>query len=570
MKRTSSRKLSLFLALAIFFTSFLGISTSAMCSHSSCKDYWSWSEYVSYNQTQHRIKHYYNRVCNDCGAYVKVVNNFEWAKHEMYDNECECGYKYVCKHNNCKDYWIRSEYVSYNQTQHKIKHYFDRTCQDCGEFIKEVNNYKWAKHEMYDNECECGYKYVCKHNTYNDTLVNTEYTGKTNKSQHQVKKISDRVCAKCGEFIKSVSSTKWEKHSFINGKCECGYGDVTNAVVDIISYKITLDKNNKYVTIDVQGSKDVAKIDIYLRGSTVIDSLDVNSSSAEAKFAIPYSDEEKEYIVGIVAFGKDMSNSKTIKEKIVANNSKTWWDRLNQATDNLSYMTLGVVNGVINAGIIQPVQMTTEFLDWGLNIFDKEMYEHNKTQRNNLYKELENIIDDSLSNEQAYYYYWGTFGGGTSDLVVGGIYAFKGLTGVINSISTTKGGVKILQSTLDSGDEAVAIFSNDASDVLMLTSKVDDTVYSTIDAGLNFTDTALQHFKNPNRFVPIQMIIDTVKTGTPLPDPQGYATLTMYYKQVLIGNKLYNLEVLYESVTNTIYHFQYTRDAIGPLAQILK
>jgi hypothetical protein len=44
----------------------------------------------------------------------------------------------------------------------------------------------------------------------------------------------------------------------------------------------------------------------------------------------------------------------------------------------------------------------------------------------------------------------------------------------------------------------------------------------------------------------------------------------MYYKQVAIRGKLYNLEVLYEAATNTVKHFMYTRDAIGPLSKIIE
>ena len=92
--------------------------------------------------------------------------------------------------------------------------------------------------------------------------------------------------------------------------------------------------------------------------------------------------------------------------------------------------------------------------------------------------------------------------------------------------------------------------------------------YKTLDEGLNFTATALSKFKNQSRFVSIQMMIDTIKTGICTPDPQGIKNLMMYYKRVIINGKDYNLEVLYDISTNTVNHFKYTEKAIGPLAAI--
>jgi hypothetical protein len=99
--------------------------------------------------------------------------------------------------------------------------------------------------------------------------------------------------------------------------------------------------------------------------------------------------------------------------------------------------------------------------------------------------------------------------------------------------------------------------------------KTDDVVYKTLEEGLNFSDSALRHFNNPDRFVSIQMLIDTIKTGIVTPDPQGVNNLMMYYKQVSIRGKMYNLEVLYDSTTNTVKHFMYTPESIGPLLEII-
>lgn len=54
-----------------------------------------------------------------------------------------------------------------------------------------------------------------------------------------------------------------------------------------------------------------------------------------------------------------------------------------------------------------------------------------------------------------------------------------------------------------------------------------------------------------------------------MPDPRG-ASATMYYTTMYKNGKMYNLEVLYDEVTNTVYHFKYVRKARGNLPAILK
>jgi hypothetical protein len=44
----------------------------------------------------------------------------------------------------------------------------------------------------------------------------------------------------------------------------------------------------------------------------------------------------------------------------------------------------------------------------------------------------------------------------------------------------------------------------------------------------------------------------------------------MHYTTMYKNGKMYNLEVLYDKATNTIYHFEYTRKAIGNLPKIPK
>ena len=71
------------------------------------------------------------------------------------------------------------------------------------------------------------------------------------------------------------------------------------------------------------------------------------------------------------------------------------------------------------------------------------------------------------------------------------------------------------------------------------------------------------------RYVPMQTLQDAIRSGEALPDPEG-SSATMYYTTMYKNGRMYNLEVLYDEVTNTVYHFKYTRDAIGNLPAILK
>ena len=81
---------------------------------------------------------------------------------------------------------------------------------------------------------------------------------------------------------------------------------------------------------------------------------------------------------------------------------------------------------------------------------------------------------------------------------------------------------------------------------------------------LNFSTTSAEHMSDPNRYVPVQILQEAIRTGTPMPDPRGGSS-TMYYTTMMRGSKSYNLEVLYDAPSNTIYHFKYTEKAIGNL-----
>ena len=88
---------------------------------------------------------------------------------------------------------------------------------------------------------------------------------------------------------------------------------------------------------------------------------------------------------------------------------------------------------------------------------------------------------------------------------------------------------------------------------------------------LNFTGTAGQHMFEVERKVPIHILDSIIKSPmAAMKDPQGVSNAMMYYSQLWKNGKLYNIEVLYEKYTNTVFHFQYTQKPIGPLKRISK
>ena len=59
--------------------------------------------------------------------------------------------------------------------------------------------------------------------------------------------------------------------------------------------------------------------------------------------------------------------------------------------------------------------------------------------------------------------------------------------------------------------------------------------------------------------MPVQALIDAIKTGRAVQDPQGMANRVMYYCQVWINGKKYQLEVLVNWATKTIEHYLYKK-----------
>ncbi|MGX4668053.1 SAR2788 family putative toxin [Cerasibacillus sp. JNUCC 74] len=87
-------------------------------------------------------------------------------------------------------------------------------------------------------------------------------------------------------------------------------------------------------------------------------------------------------------------------------------------------------------------------------------------------------------------------------------------------------------------------------------------------SGLKFTKTTIKRMKDPNRFVPAQ-ILKLATKGKAYRDPRG-SKGKAYYTTMYKNGKKYNLQVIYNKKTNKIYHFHYTRSAIGLLKKIKK
>ena len=73
----------------------------------------------------------------------------------------------------------------------------------------------------------------------------------------------------------------------------------------------------------------------------------------------------------------------------------------------------------------------------------------------------------------------------------------------------------------------------------------------------NFGAKAAEHMADPARAVPVQVLEQAIKGSVGVPDPRGSAAL-MHYIEMSKNGKLYNLEVLYDETSNSIWHFKYS------------
>ena len=204
------------------------------CGHRSYyDDYNGKSHYTgSYDEEEHEVTDYYNRICSDCGEFLQEVTGNKWLSHVFDGNTCGCGYtkpEKVCQHWNYSDHYNEKSYYtgSYTEESHEVTDYYDRTCNDCGQFMVEVKENKWLSHEFYGNTCGCGYvksEEVCEHRNYSDHYNGMScYTESYNEQEHEVMDYYNRNCSNCGEFLEEVTKNKWLPHEFYGNFCDCGY-----------------------------------------------------------------------------------------------------------------------------------------------------------------------------------------------------------------------------------------------------------------------------------------------------------------------------------------------------------
>ncbi|MDB5861704.1 MAG: Rhs protein-like protein [Ramlibacter sp.] len=85
--------------------------------------------------------------------------------------------------------------------------------------------------------------------------------------------------------------------------------------------------------------------------------------------------------------------------------------------------------------------------------------------------------------------------------------------------------------------------------------------------GLNFSVKAASHMENPARYVPVQILQDAIASSKGMPDPRGSAalmhTVEMWKNSAPTVSPAtyvkYQLEVLYDKVSNAVWHFEYFR-----------
>ena len=87
----------------------------------------------------------------------------------------------------------------------------------------------------------------------------------------------------------------------------------------------------------------------------------------------------------------------------------------------------------------------------------------------------------------------------------------------------------------------------------------------------NFKEKAARRMQDKARRIPLHILEEIIKSPIAvIQDPQSATNARMYYATIYRKQKLYNAEVLYDKAINTIYHFKYSEDAMGPLKKIIK
>ena len=194
-------------------------------------------------------------------------------------------------------------------------------------------------------------------------------------------------------------------------------------------------------------------------------------------------------------------------------------------------------------GVIDAIPFLTEVIDWSDSMVC-EMEEKQTVKNATLSSNMENV---RCQNPVAY-------GSGYAASLAAQTAAIKGLL-------ESGEGAEIAKSAegLERAETAETVKGLD----------VESGRISNLDDGLNFSSSALGHMGEGERQVPMQTLQDAIRYGEAMPDPRG-SNATMYYTTMYKNGKMYNLEVLYDEISNTVYHFEYARKPMGNLPAIPK
>jgi tetratricopeptide (TPR) repeat protein len=164
--------------------------------------------------------------------------------------------------------------------------------------------------------------------------------------------------------------------------------------------------------------------------------------------------------------------------------------------------------------------------------------------------------------------------GASIKLVKGAIGEFKILANVVNAGYKAEKALVLESSALGTGKIADASFGIKTATGLKDLGEVGflkHVEHLNKNQMVKFSNTALEHMREPGRWVPMHLMQEIIEHPiAKVSDPRGALNADMYYSQITRNGKLYNIEILYDSLENKISHFKYTDRSIGPLKKIDK
>lgn len=281
------------------------------------------------------------------------------------------------------------------------------------------------------------------------------------------------------QIISNLPVTGWLDNATIkeiNSRYSSLEKDTTGESSAIKSYSVKLDENSKYVTIEVECESGVDRICVTLSGDYKSDMQTAYSNKAKFKLDIPYSDEYVTYRLMIGAYKQNNVVGK-VSTTVTACRNKSILKGIGEQLVNGTAMLSGVVTGVVNGAVVQPIFAVSSGLDHVINFWNPEQYAYNEEWRAGLIEKIENFMISAIPAEQYYYYNCGIAGGEIAEFSVGTVLLVNNIAGKVTSVKEVGNGVKTAQLMLDSGEEVVVVTAENSSNVAVVAAtKVDDVV----------------------------------------------------------------------------------------------